>query len=252
MGALRQNVYSNATHYNAHSFDEPAEAGEIVNLQNWVNQARKHWKEFQPNRYNALVKSGKLEAALQDAVERTYREVTELEDQGFDRQDAWEIVRERYLFVPEEGKNPTAYSESYFNRPPLATVLHEAIATGARTMDIPQPPSESRPMTADQRPKSALEKTAARVDLEVRRAPQRDLDDPIVNIFSSAPLDTPMVRHYSERRGLILFLIWIVVSVPLVELGWIGAIAALFMACLLAYIEHIQRERDREARGRQA
>jgi hypothetical protein len=158
----------------------------MVNLQNWVNQAREHWKEFQPKRYSALVKSGMLEAALQDAAERTYREVTELEDHGFDRQDAWEIVRERYLFVPEEGENPTAYSESYFNRPTLASVLHEAIAKGTRTMDIPQPPSGSRPMTADQRPRIALEKTVAPVDPEVRRAIQRERDD-----RSSAPCGFP-------------------------------------------------------------
>jgi len=119
---------------------EPTETGTIVNLQNWVNQAREHWKEFQPKRYSALVRSGKLQATLQDAAERTYREVTDLEDRGLDRQDAWEIVRERYLFVPEEGKNPTAYSESYFNRPPLTTALHEAIGQRTRTMDIPPPP----------------------------------------------------------------------------------------------------------------
>lgn len=140
MSALRHNVYFNETHYNAHYFHEPAEVGAIVNLQNWVNQAREHWKEFQPKRYSALIKSGKLEPALQDAAERTYREMTALEDQGFDYQDAWEIVRERYLFVPEEGKNLTAYSESYFNSPTLTTTLHEAIAKGARTIDIPQPP----------------------------------------------------------------------------------------------------------------
>jgi hypothetical protein len=113
-------------------------------LQNWVRQAREHWKEFQPNRYTDLVKSGQLEAALQDASERTYREVTQLEDQGYDHQDAWEIVRERYLFVPEEGKNPTAYSESYFNRPTLTTASHEAIGQSTRTMDIPPPPGRRR------------------------------------------------------------------------------------------------------------
>jgi len=143
----------------------------MVNLQNWVKQAREHWKEFQPKRYSALVKSGKLEAALQDAAERTYRELTELEDQGFDHQDAWEIVRERYLFVPEEGKNPTAYSESYFNRPTLATVLHEAIATGARTMDIPQPSGPSP---------------------QPGRCNMED-DRPRINIISSAELD-PVVE----------------------------------------------------------
>ncbi len=112
-------------------------------LQNWVNQAREHWKEFQPKRYSELVKSGKLEGALQDAAERTYREVTDLEDQGFDFQDAWEMVRERYLFVPEEGKGPTAYSESYFKRPTLSAALHQAVEEGARTIDIPQLPGAS-------------------------------------------------------------------------------------------------------------
>lgn len=85
-----------------------------MNLQNWVRQAREHWQEFQPTRYRELVESGELEAALKDAAERTYREMDALEAQGFTFQDAWEIVRERYLFVPEEGKNPTAYSDSYF------------------------------------------------------------------------------------------------------------------------------------------
>jgi hypothetical protein len=108
-----------------------------MNLQNWVKQAKTHWKEFRPTLYASLEKSGNLEAALQDAAERTYREVTELEDQGFDHQDAWEMVRERYLFVPEEG--PTAYSESYLKRPMLSAALHEAIGQGTRTIDIPQP-----------------------------------------------------------------------------------------------------------------
>ncbi len=96
-----------------HTCSTSRSKGATVNLQNWVRQAREHWKEFQPKRYSALVRSGTLEAALQDAAERTYRELRELEYQGYDHQDAWEIVRERYLFVPEEGKNPTTYSESY-------------------------------------------------------------------------------------------------------------------------------------------
>ena len=249
MGPLRQNVYFNATHYNAHSFRKPTEARAMVNLQNWVNQAREHWKEFQPKRYRELLKTGKLEAALHDAADRTYREVTELEDQGFDPHDAWEVVRERYLFVPEEGESPTAHSESYFNRSTLATVLREAIATEARTMDISQPPSGRMPVAANQWPRNALEKTAARNDPEVRRPIQPKRDDPIVNMVSSAPLDAPRKRHSSDRV-VILLLIWMVISVPLVAMSWIGAIAAVFGAGLLAYIEHIQRERDREARER--
>jgi hypothetical protein len=102
----------------------------------WKKQANAHWKEFRPTLYASLEKSGELEAALEDAAERTYREMTELEDQGFDHQGAWEIVRERYLFVPEEDENPTAYSESYFKGP---TPLRDAIEQDARTMDVPRP-----------------------------------------------------------------------------------------------------------------
>lgn len=130
-----------------------------MNLQNWVKQAKAHWKEFRPRLYASLEKSGNLEAALQDAAERTYREVTELEDQGFDHQDAWEMVRERYLFVPEEGKNPTAYSESYFKRPMLSAALHEAIGQGTRTIDIPRPPG-----TSPQQVRSAVEDDRPRVN----------------------------------------------------------------------------------------
>lgn len=213
---------------------------------NWKRRAKDHWKEFQPKLYASLEKSGKLEAALEDAAERTYREMTELEDQGFDHQDAWEMVRERYLFLPEEGMKPTAYSESYFNRSPLTTVLHEAIANGARTTDIPRPLIAVGSMTTDQRPGIAHEKTATRVDHEFR-GPIRPRTEPIVNVMSSAPLDPPRGRRHSKQRGLVLFVIWIVISVPLVDLGWIGAMAAVFMACLLVYIEHIQREIDREA-----
>lgn len=64
-----------------------------------------------------------------------------MQDQGYDPQDAWEIVRERYLFPPEEGENPTAYSESYLQRPALTDALHSAMNSDARTMDIPRPPA---------------------------------------------------------------------------------------------------------------
>ena len=73
-----------------------------MNLEAWMSQARAHWKEFQPTRFKELVKTGKLRAALKDAAERTYQEMTELEQAGFQNNEAWEMVRERYLFPPEE------------------------------------------------------------------------------------------------------------------------------------------------------
>ena len=73
-----------------------------MNLNNWIRQAKEHWKEFQPTRYNELEKAGTLEQALQQAAEQTHLEMSELEESGFQSHEAWEMVRERYLFLPEE------------------------------------------------------------------------------------------------------------------------------------------------------
>ncbi len=75
---------------------------EEVNLQNWISQARAHWKEFQPKRFKALQKNGKLNEALKAAAEQTHREMTQLEAAGYREHEAWEMVREQYLFPPEE------------------------------------------------------------------------------------------------------------------------------------------------------
>ena len=71
-------------------------------LNHWISQAREHWKEHQPTRFKKLSKAGKLGLALRDAAERTHREMSSLEEQGYREFEAWEIVRERYLFPPQE------------------------------------------------------------------------------------------------------------------------------------------------------
>ena len=73
-----------------------------MNLQNWIGQANEHWKQFTPKRYRALKAAGQLPAALKDASERTNREMNDLQAQGFDELQAWELTREKYLFPPEE------------------------------------------------------------------------------------------------------------------------------------------------------
>ncbi|MEW8437168.1 MAG: hypothetical protein AB2689_03340 [Candidatus Thiodiazotropha taylori] len=73
-----------------------------MNLNNWISKAKEHWKEFQPTRYQELKESGQLEQALQEAAEQTHLEMSELEEAGFQNHEAWEMVRERYLFLPEE------------------------------------------------------------------------------------------------------------------------------------------------------
>ena len=78
-----------------------------MNLQNWVNQARSHWKEFQPTRYQSLQASNQLETELQKAAELTHQEMSDLESQGYSEHEAWEMVREMYLFPQEESdQNP--------------------------------------------------------------------------------------------------------------------------------------------------
>lgn len=71
-------------------------------LQNWIHQARAHWREHQPRRFKALKESGKLEVALREAAEQTYLEKSDLEEQWYSPQGAWEMVREKYLFPPKE------------------------------------------------------------------------------------------------------------------------------------------------------
>lgn len=50
--------------------------------------------------FQELKKSGRLEAHLQEAVERTFQETNALEEQGLRPDEAWEIVREKYLLIP--------------------------------------------------------------------------------------------------------------------------------------------------------
>ena len=75
---------------------------------NWIAQARSHWKEHQPKRFKALQKAGALEPELRAAAELTANDMADLTPQ-VGRESAWEMVRERHLFPPEEpGNSPDA------------------------------------------------------------------------------------------------------------------------------------------------
>lgn len=87
-------------------------------------EARAHWKEFRPKMYRELAQSGKLEEALDKSVAQTLRENTLIIQQLQDKekpekdylkrvrqlksiqQQAWELVREKYLFLPAEQDKP--------------------------------------------------------------------------------------------------------------------------------------------------
>ena len=73
-------------------------------------QAEKHWRKFCPKMVAELEAKGQLRPMLLEAEEKTESELDSLRrhliQQGLTAQQAhyraWEIVRERYLFLPPE------------------------------------------------------------------------------------------------------------------------------------------------------
>jgi uncharacterized protein YggE len=72
--------------------------------------AARHWREFRPKMVRDLERKGLLQQMLLEAEEKTKDEMAtlrmELMKQGSTAQQAqtqaWEMVRERYLFLPPE------------------------------------------------------------------------------------------------------------------------------------------------------
>ena len=72
--------------------------------------AEKHWREFLPKMVADLERKGNLQATLQEAEERTATEMDDLRrhfrQQGLTteqaQRQAWEMVRERYIFLPPQ------------------------------------------------------------------------------------------------------------------------------------------------------
>jgi len=73
-----------------------------MNLQNWVEQARAHWKEFRPDMFMELDDAGILEQELQTAATLTARDMDAFQGAGLSWDEAWERTRNEYLFLPEE------------------------------------------------------------------------------------------------------------------------------------------------------
>ncbi len=77
-------------------------------LTQYGRMAENHWRQFLPRMTAQLEASGQLHAMLLEAEEQTEAELDSLRrhfiQQGLTPQQAhdraWEIVRERYLFLP--------------------------------------------------------------------------------------------------------------------------------------------------------
>ena len=101
-----------------------------MNLNNWIELGRQHWKEFLPNRYRELKAAGTLDEALKTAAELTYLEADQLEQNGFQPDEAWQMVRENYLLLPPEG------SQQPETNGRTSQDLMSAARSGQRTVEI--------------------------------------------------------------------------------------------------------------------
>jgi hypothetical protein len=81
-----------------------------------IAMGRKHWQEYLPEKYRALKKAGTLESELAAAAEMTLQEMQSKREAGLNQVEAWEMVREHHLILPEEateGDEPTPNNPAY-------------------------------------------------------------------------------------------------------------------------------------------
>ncbi len=84
----------------------------MITLTQYGMMAEKHWREHCPNLVRELEARGILERMLQEAEEKTKDEMYDLTmqlmKQGSSAQQAhdqaWEMVRERYILLPPESE----------------------------------------------------------------------------------------------------------------------------------------------------
>jgi hypothetical protein len=82
----------------------------MTTLLGYAHLAKAHWEEHCPRMYRELEATGRLESALAEAEEQTLAEMETLQRElrmngstsGQAHQQAWELVREKYLLLPPE------------------------------------------------------------------------------------------------------------------------------------------------------
>lgn len=75
-------------------------------LTGWASAAAKQWKKYRPKMYQELVKTGQLESRANKAAEQTRDALADLISQGVPYDQAWESVREMWIYLPSEEDVP--------------------------------------------------------------------------------------------------------------------------------------------------
>jgi hypothetical protein len=94
------------------SISSRTSAQPIITLTQYGLMAEKHWREFRPKMVTAMETKGILQEMLLEAEEKTKDEMYDLTmqlmKQGSTAQQAhdqaWEMVREKYILLPEESE----------------------------------------------------------------------------------------------------------------------------------------------------
>ncbi len=75
-------------------------------LSGWGYQAVEHWKKYRPKMYAQLQKSGRLNEEAESAAKKTSEALNDLLEQGYSHDQAWEAVKENWMFLPSEEDQP--------------------------------------------------------------------------------------------------------------------------------------------------
>jgi len=90
-----------------------------------AQEAKEHWKEFQPTMYSRLESEGTLDQTLIKAEKRTRKEMNELNQAGYEDYEAREIVYPKYLFLRDEAEDEDPDGE--LTASPMANLHQEII-----------------------------------------------------------------------------------------------------------------------------
>jgi hypothetical protein len=87
-------------------------------------QIKAHWQKYRPKMSKALAAKGQLDEAVQAAADRTSDALADLVAKGLAYNQAWELVREEWAFLPSEDDVP----ELGFDPAPLPLKLRRSAA----------------------------------------------------------------------------------------------------------------------------
>ena len=69
-------------------------------------QIKAHWKKYRPKMAKALEATGHLDEAVQTAADLTSEALADQVEKGLPYNQAWELVREDWAFLPTEEDMP--------------------------------------------------------------------------------------------------------------------------------------------------